>query len=302
MGKKLSRKGTLRRCGHIWNAANMGYPDDWETTVDGRFHILTWKFGSIHQAKVLVDYEHKMNGKVTNSIKHDGTTDFYLEYGKTLTEAMQICLDWIADFQKKGPPSVEQMFKDKWEQWPDLYPQGMRLPVIDHIFFVIGGGYSWFDGGLVSTSPYAHIESNRRKERDKDLEKALEAAKEIRKMVKERKLAKGEELDFDDLDWDEQRAIFWKQDVYRFYPASEGYSNICLVPDDVKPEWLALAYEAAILLRDKSGVPKIKSRRYNGNEDDEQRQEENRKLGAKVVKDLEKRFPQLKGQNAKESK
>ena len=301
--KKDSRKGTLRRCGHVWESSDSGYPDDWQTTVDGRFHIMTWKFGNIHQAKVLVDYEHLVGGKPVAPVKNDGTVDFYLEYGRTLDEAMQICLDWIVEFQKTGPATVEQTFKDSWDHWPTLYPQGMRLPVIDHIFFTIGGGYDWFDGGLVHTSPYSHLESQKRKERDKDLEKALEAAREITKIRQERKLAKGEELEYDDLDFDEQRALFWKQDVYRFYPASDDYSNVCLVPDDVKPEWLELAYEAAKLLRDKSGLPNIKSRRYNvHSEDDAKRQKDNRKLGAKVVADLEKRFPQLKGQNAKESK
>lgn len=88
----------------------------------------------------------------------------------------------------------------------------------------------------------------------------------------------------------------WNQGVYQFYPASENYSNICLVPDDVKPEWLELAYESALLLRDKSGVIKMPKSRFdtaNRDIDDEKRQADNRVLGAKIVADLERRFPHI---------
>lgn len=298
--KKVSRKGTLRRCGRIWTALSMGYPDEWETTVDKRFHIMTWKFGSIHQAKVLADYEHLVDGKPVAPVKNDGSVDFYLEYGKTLEEAMTICLDWIAKFQETGVGTPEQLFQDCWDHWPTLYPKGLRVPVIDHCFFTIGGGYSWFDGALVSTSPYAYIESQKRDAQDDSLKKALAATKELTKMLKEKyklKLESGEDVDEDEyLDFDEQRLRMWTQDVYRFYPACEEYSNVCLVPDDVKPEWLALAYEAALLLRDKSGLPKKpKSRIFPSDwtDDDIKRMEDNRILGAKVVADLERRFPQL---------
>lgn len=66
--------------------------------------------------------------------------------------------------------------------------------------------------------------------------------------------------------------------------------------------WLVMAYEAALLLRDRSGVPKIKSKWLSFSQDDMLRQEKNRQIGAKVVKDLEERFPQLKDNDAKESK
>lgn len=72
--------------------------------------------------------------------------------------------------------------------------------------------------------------------------------------------------------------------------------------DDVKPEWLSLAYEAARLLRDRSGVPNLPKSRYEtlSVSDDLKRQEDNRVLGAKLVADLERRFPQLRI-NAQES-
>jgi hypothetical protein len=292
-----SRKGTIRRCGRIWSSNNTYYDNDWHTDVDDRFHAMTWKFGSIHQAKVFIDYDHKMEGVTPDSPKIDRGVGICLRYGKTMEEAMQICLDYIEEFKKNGPGTVEQIMKDSWEHWPTLYPNGKRIPVIEHIFFVIGGGYTWVDGALICTNPHDHLEEVRRDRKDEDLDRALKASEEIRKMVRERKLAKGEELDYWDYTREEQNELRWGQGVYRFYPASENYSNVCLVPDDVKPEWLELAYEAAILLRDKSGLPKMPKSRFDAIDRDEnevKRQEDNRKLGEKVVADLERRFPHVK--------
>jgi hypothetical protein len=292
-----SRKGTIRRCGHIWSSNNTYYDDDWHTTIDERFHISTWKFGSIHQAKVFIDYNHLIDGKEPDSFKVDGSVGICLRYGKTMEEAMRICLDYIEEFKKNGPPSVDQLFQDSWDHWPTLYVRGRREPVICQTFFTIGGGYTWVDGAVMCTSPHDYLESVREERKDEGMTKALEACEEVRKMSRERKLAKGEELDYWDYTREEQDEMRWGQGVFNFYPASEGYSNVCLVPDDVKPEWLELAYEAAILLRDKSGVPKMpKSRWHNekSDEDDQKRQADNRVLGAKVVAELERRFPHVK--------
>lgn len=292
MTQTVSRKGTLRRCGHIWSSNNTYYENDWHTTVDGRFHATTWKFGSIHQAKVFVDYEHKIEGKEPASFKVDGSVGVCLRYGRTMEDAMQICLDWIKEFQANGPASVQQVFEDSWNHWPTLYPMGNRIAVIDHIFFAIGGGYSWVDGAIMCTTPHDYLESRERDEReDKKLKEALKKASELRALLKKYKLDKGEEPEDD---WEDVREKYWKMDVFSFYPVSKDYSNICLVPDDVKPEWLALAYEAALLLRDKSGIPDIKSRWYNKTEDDHKRQEDNRALGAEIVAELERRFPHVK--------
>jgi len=291
----MSRKGTIRRCGHIWISSNSGYDNDWHTNINDRFHASTWKFGSIHQAKVFVDYNHLIDNKKPDSWKIDGSVGICLHYGKTMEEAMQTCLNWIDDFKKTGPASPEQVFKDCWEHWPSLYPNGLQIPVIEHIFFVIGGGYTWLDGAIVSTSPQDYLESMRRDRENSTLKEALKASEELRKMIRARKIAEGEELDYWDYTQEEQNYMRWSQGIYRFYPVSEGYSNICLVPDDVRPEWLKISYEAAILLRDKSGIPKMPKSRYDSsNEDEIKRQEDNRRIGEKVVLDLERRFPQLK--------
>lgn len=286
--KKTTKTDTIRRCGHVWTSNDSYYGDDWHTTVDERFHPMTWKFGSIHQSKVFVDYKHLIKGKESTAPKIEGGLGICLRPGKTTKEAMQICLDWIEEFKQKGPSSVQEMFEESWDHWPTLYSKGNRISVIDYIFFVIGGGYSWVDGALMSTSPHDWMESRKN---DEAYQKTKQAAKDIRELLKQCKIDQGEEPEDD---WDDVHEKIWRMDVFRFYPVSENYSNICLVPDDVKPEWLSLAYEAALLLRDKSGVPDIKSKWYNNTEDDFKRQEENRKIGAIVVADLEKRFPHVK--------
>lgn len=295
--KANTRKGTIRRCGHVWSSNETYYDNDWHTDVGDRFHATTWKFGNIHQAKVFVDYVHKMEGKDPDSPKVDMGIGICLRYGKTMEEAMQICLDWIEEFKTKGPAGPQQVFEDSWDHWPTLYPRGNRIAVIGHLFFTIGGGYSWVDGAIMCTSPHDHLESRRREEKDEGLKKALKACEEVRKMVRERKLASGEEFDYFDLTEEEKDQLRWGQGVYQFYPASEDYSNVCLVPDDVKPEWLELAYEAALLLRDKSGVIKMPRSRFDSDRsdiDEVKRQEDNRALGAKVVAELERRFPYVK--------
>lgn len=176
-----SRKNTLRCCGHIWNSNETYYENDWHTDVDERFHVSTWKFGSIHQSKVFIDYEHLMDGKHTDSIKCDGSVGICLRYGKTMKEAMQIGLDWIEEFKDKGPASVERVFKDSWEYWPTLYPNGNRIAVIDHILFVIGGGYNWVDGAIMCTSPHDYLESVRRDREDESLKEALKLPKKFEK-------------------------------------------------------------------------------------------------------------------------
>jgi hypothetical protein len=286
----MTRKDTLRRCGRIWESNETYYDNDWHTTVDERFHVSTWKFGSIHQSKVFIDYKHLMEGKHTDSIKCDGSVGVCLRPGKTMVEAMQIGLDWIEKFKQNGPASVEEVFKDSWEHWPTLFPNGNRIAVIDHILFVIGGGYGWVDGAVMCLSPDDYLESRRRDEEDKERQEMRKAVKEARELLKKYKLDKGEEPEDD---WEDVRAKYWETGIYSFYPVSKNYSNICLVPDDVKPEWLTLSYEAALLLRDKSGVPDIKSKWFTKSEDDHKRQEENRKLGAELVAELERRFPHV---------
>lgn len=268
---------TLQLYGYTWKHDG----ETWNTQVDGRFWVTTWPFGSIHQSKIYVDYDHKMDGKAPDSpIKGQGHVGICLEPGKTRNEAMKKGLAWVKQYQEKGTPSVKDEFDYCYKYYPDLFLN--RISIIDHLFFVIGGGHEWLDGAIVSTSPEQHLRSN------KYFDDLKETLKETKKILKELRPVPEEE------DLDAYRAKHWTTGIYRFYPASKDYSNVCLVPDDVKPEWLELAYEAALLLRDKSGIPDIKSKWTSTDKHEIKRQEDNRELGIQVVSDLERRFPHVK--------
>jgi hypothetical protein len=278
----MSKK--LHCFGHDWEQNH----ETWYTTID-RFVVNTWKFGSIHQAKILVDYDLKIDGKTHDAPLSRPYVGICLRPGKTRDVAMKTCLDWIDEFKKKGPPTVEESFEYCAKYWSDIYPT--RVSYLDHWFFTIGNGYDWLDGSLMNTSPDSYLDSLARREENKEV---FEAAAEVKKLLK--KYGYEEILNEYD-DYSDPQSKYWTSGVYSFYPVSKDYSDICKVPDDVKPDWLALAYEAALLLRDKSGVPQVKSR-YSSGEDDHARQEENRKIGVQVVSDLERRFPHVlkKGQ------
>lgn len=263
--------------GYVWKNKS----DTWYTTVNERFVANTWQFGSIHQAKVLIDYDLKIDGKPNSSPLSKPTVGICLHPGKTRDEAMKICLDFIEEYKSSGPISVENTIKFCEQNYSDLYPN--RKAIIDHLFFVIGNGYDWLDGCLVNTSPHDHLERPARREENKDLYEAVDEVKVLLKSA-----------DKDYISFDEEHRMHWEADIHRFYPVSKDFSNICQVPDDVKPDWLELAYEAALLLRDKSGVPNLKSKRYNHTEDDYKRQQENREIGAEIVAQLERRFPHVK--------
>lgn len=246
-------------------------------TINDKLTASTWEFGDIHQAVVYVKYNHLIDGKKSD---HFFDTIYGLSidlhYGETREQAMQHCLDWIAQYQAKGVPTAEEAFQDCYKYYPDLFPS--RAAVLDHWFFVGGNGYGWLDGSIVDTSPD-----------DRELGTS-ECMKEMSRLIKEieEQLAElGCPIEKD------PPGILWENPPYAFYQPHK-YSKICNVPDDVKPEWLALAYEAALLLRDHSGVPDIKSKRYNFGKEEVERQEENRKIGADIVRQLERRFPHVK--------
>jgi hypothetical protein len=162
-----------------------------------------------------------------------------------------------------------------------LYPN--RIAWLDHVFFCIGNGYDWLDGALIR-DPDSHITSRRQL-------KAMEKEKKLMKKV-ERLISDGDLKSSKDT-LDDANSQLWGGNAFKFYPICEQYSNVCCVPDDVRPDWLAAVYEAAILLRDKSGIPNTTSKWIRNTDDDVVQQENNRKVGAKVVDELEKRFPQL---------
>lgn len=291
---------SMKRYGQVWSHDG----ETWEAN-NGRFKFLTWPFGSIHQCVVEVEYDHRIEGKT-----HHGCRGSQIHIGlqaqKTRDASMKRAIKWAKEFADSKPKSAEQVFTDCFTNWRTLYRT--RLDVIGHIFFTIGNGYDWIDGNVVYTNPDSHLEIA---EREAWQEKNDEGF-----MVRARKLEK-EATPIGPLPDDGEKKAFC--------PASKNYSLVSIVPDDVTDEWLAIAYEAAKALAERSGCPDNKYRRQCNffmealceemekenpgmtkdrewfkkdrepdlivySDDDRTRQTENVKLGKEIVSELERRF------------
>lgn len=118
-----------------------------------------------------------------------------------------------------------------------------RQKCLDHLFCVVGNGYEWKNGELVS------IEKDERIERYK-LKKDVKKAKP--NPFTEQFYSRIEELN--NLD---------KSEISnRWYPISEKYSYICNYPDDIKPDWLNLINECKEML-EKDGIEVPENRPYS---------------------------------------
>lgn len=285
-------KRVIRSAGHTWTPWD---GDGWSTTI-GRFQVVTWPFGDIHQSKVFVRYRH------ARPSRQEGV-GMCLPACKTSEAAMRQGVRWVASYKKNGPPPPEQVFRNCFKYYPELFRT--RADVLDTLFFGIGGGYDWLDGAIVCTEVENERSRKRTQERTLRLRRELdrerrEAAKAILRILSKASprtrrvigsIVRG-------YNRHEERCSSPKRPMpdsgtpRKFYPVSPGFSNICLVPRDVRSEWFTLAYEAALLLRDRSGVEDgasiLESRR------ERRVQASNRKLGTRIVRELERRFPRLK--------
>ncbi len=208
--------------------------------------------------------------------------------------------------RRKESQSVQATLRDCFSHWKTLYRT--RLDVINSLFFGYGNGYVWHDGALVNCEPNAYLEEPARR------------ADELEEYSKDPKLA-GILKD--------KLAHYAKVDALPEGPVKgpmrgmclmSKYSHIMYVPDNVRPDWLAFAYDAAHVL---CNLPKprhakgtgfrlaherlaeilgerpMKKATWDARELAKQKAadkevEENRKLGRQLVADLERRFPQLR--------
>lgn len=275
---------------YTWEKVD-SYDKKYVCHINNKFSAMTWEFGTIHQCKVFIKYAHKIDGKAYTAPGFDDQIGIGLTPGKTRDEAMKRAIDWIETFKKKGVLSSNKLFKKCQKNYPDIFPDRNRI--LDHLFFVTGNGYDWLDGCLIELNPSGHLEFKANTKELNEFQEIIDRAKNHGKEAR-RLLGLPEEVEDEDT-LDSYNEKVWKGDKLPFYPVSKDYSNICCVPDDVQTHWLKIAYEAAILLRDKSGIPDIKSkhnREYGAKEPE--RQKENREIGAAVVAELERRFPNVK--------
>lgn len=257
---------------------------------DGRFSAMTWEFGSIYQCKVFIQYDHMIEGKKFISPGFNDEIGICLTPGKTREEAAKRALDWIETFKKRGILSSNKLFKKCQKNYPSLFPN--RVSILEHLFFVCGNGYDWLDGCLIQNSPSDHLELKAMRKADKDIDDLMARIKANRAECN--KLLGLPDVNEEEEDTEESYHKKCKEaDLHRFYPVDKSYSNICQVPDDVQTHWLKISYEAAILLRDKSGIPDIKSKHHKLTQRDIAQQARNSQIGAEVVAELERRFPHV---------
>ena len=285
---KQSRRGQVRACGHIWYPWTEGVA----TMVGDKFEVVTWQFGSIHQSKVFVIYPGSKDPMDRDRI------GVCLSPGKTRKEAMQRGLDWVAAY--KAPDSPDELFPKLFRRWKTIYRT--RVDIIDHLFFVIGNGYSWLDGAMVSTSD---------DDRNEEKPKVLPPPGSPEYLSEEFfKLSSKEQRVITDAHYDAEEdalAIGPLPDdgsFRNFYPVCQ-YSAILCIPDDVRPDWLAVAYEAALMLRDRQ-MP-APEKKIHGlveghvqvleatvDQREQARCEANIAYGKRVVEELEAKYPHLK--------
>lgn len=152
-------------------------------------------------------------------------------------------------------------------QYPTLY--NCRTDVLEHMCCVLGNGYDWKDGRLV-TDPYKKVYKSANqmiKEHRISFNEAMPASfKDIPKspmslakdVLKETILR----FKFDNahilalVNWDTDDSIgtFFKNDMnyiyfktgHRIYPMHKEYSTMLAIPDDARPEWVNACREMCI--------------------------------------------------------
>lgn len=157
---------------------------------------------------------------------------------------------WAESFLRKGPPGPDHLLGECFRRWKQQCRT--RADALNHVFFSVTGGYEWLDGAVVSTSPEDHAS------RDTVAEDILPVGP----------------VD----DAGEPRP---------FSRVSDQFSLVCRVPDAARPEWASLAYEAACALAARSSAGPEGA---VADREEVAAQEQNRRIGDRVRKDLERRF------------
>ena len=210
--------------------------------------------------------------------------------------------------EPESASTVTQQIADTIRRYPTLY--NCRTSVLEHMLCSIGGGYQWINGGLIDP----HLKETCEKSGDdsdylakffhkmpEDMRIRFELEEKFHKFIIQFRidnadsLAKLSWVDRPDnklesmsanlrggtIDLNDRRAI---------YPMDSRYSNLCLVPDDVKPDWLTAVREMAnVVLHPNATV--IGNEDYFDAEQSKARTESNRAIATKVLAELEERFP-----------
>jgi hypothetical protein len=254
---------TKRILGHSWQP----YKQGWATQIEQRYSVLVSPTGSTFIVRIAVDYAHAPGGAVGVLILGQHTE----------REAMQAGIDWIDRHLSAGSPGADEVLKECYVTARTFIRT--RLDALDYLFCTIGNGYDWLDGSIVLTTIENASDAQAWKSGvvENIKRQYLEALPELREQLK---------ASFDQILQDQQEIpvgpVPDDGSPHAFYPLSD-FSALLKIPPDIKPDWLALAHETAIALRDRSAED-------TGQED---RARRNREAGARIAGALKARYPQL---------
>lgn len=156
----------------------------------------------------------------------------------------------------------ERTLQRMYDEYPNLYP--IRQRALDHLFCVVGNGYSWYKGEVVHDNELFIwdnkikrfiIDPDYKIDEEPDIISAPPKTEEEYMKEKEEwhmSLAKLRYRIHPETPIEEHYKIL-EHNFHKWYPLSKEYSLICTVPDDVTPEWKALVEECKELLR-KDGI------------------------------------------------
>lgn len=246
----------MEKFGHTWQR----WDDGWSTSV-GRFFVGVWPFGDGWQSKVYVE-DPDNTDPVSDKAKEVGV---YLGCWPSMDEAMRRAHAWVVAYE---PQSVESVLAGMFADYPDLFRT--LADAYDHLFFTVGNGYDWLDGALVETVQDPAERSVDPMSAYGNLPYAVR--QRLQQILREKKdLPKGPVHD--------------DGAPRPFYPLSD-YSLITRVPDNVRPDWLDAAYEAAWAYHDRASP-------YNQDDTYEQRErvKQDRRRAKGITVELRRRFP-----------
>ena len=151
----------------------------------------------------------------------------------------------------------ERTLQKMYNEYPNLFP--VRQRVLDHLFCVIGNGYSWHNGEVVHDNDLYIWDNNIERfiidpdykiDEEPDIistppkteEEYMKEKEEWRMLLATMRHRHHPETSI------EEHYKELEHNFHKWYPLSKEHSLIYTVPDDVTPEWKALVEECKELL------------------------------------------------------
>ena len=134
-----------------------------------------------------------------------------------------------------------------YDGYPRLFPT--RQNALNHLFCVIGNGYEWVNGELVYEDDVPYDEE------DSDIISKSPMTDEEFESYKKNWIEETVELkcSINPNVTREEALKVTLENCHKWYPISKEFSHICNLPDDITPEWKALAEECKEMLK-KDGI------------------------------------------------